>query len=299
MRRWWSLGLRRCLRVNRRRRACFPFRWWRWANQGLNRLTHRRFRPNRGLNLFAHRKLNSVTHRGLWAHWRLNLLANRRLNLLMNSRRILRASRHGGFIARILACGLCQTRPWFGRSLGKGRRCARAHGGRNGMDLLRVDPLNLAASGRRVLASRLRAQGLQLRRGDRGSRMRLQHLLPGGKRNRSLRWSKFGDDGTIRYCSGRSGSGTATGICQHALPLWRYFGSCPNNLGIANLGGVNTNAGMLNRLCRSKGILRHCHHCIAIRIGNVRNVDVRHIDVGDAQVGDAGIGDVHPADIIL
>lgn len=68
-------------------------------------------------------------------------------------------------------------------------RCDRMH-------LFRVDRLNLHASGGRVAASGLRAQGLQLRRRYRGAGMLLQHPLLRREGDRGRGRSEFGDYGT-------------------------------------------------------------------------------------------------------
>src|SRR5208337_4197339 len=171
---------------------------------------------------------------------------------------------------------------------------AGAHGRGDRMNLLPIDRLNWDASGRPVLAGALGAQGLQLRRRYRGAGMLLEHLLLRGERNRTRRWSEFGDYRTIGN-SGRGRDGiTATAIRKNALPLRRYPGRGSDHLRLAHLVGVDANPGALDRLSRGEGILRHRHDSIAVHI-----VDVRDVDVGDIDVGDARVGDVHLADVIL
>jgi hypothetical protein len=78
--------------------------------------------------------------------------------------------------------------------------------------------------------------------------MLLQHLLLRGERNRTRRWSEFGDYRTIRN-SGRGRNGiTATAIRKNALPLRRYSGRGSDHLGLANLLGADSNSGALDRL---------------------------------------------------
>jgi hypothetical protein len=272
----------------------------------LNLLTDRRSRAHWGLNLLTdrwlltHWRLNLLTDRWLLAHWGLNLLTNRRLlahrrlNLLTDRRNILRSASQDGLGMKVLAGQLFWTSLGLDRALGKGRSRTGAHGRRDRMNLLRVDRLNLDASGRRVLADGLGTQSLYLRRRCRGPGMLLKHLLLRGKRNLTRRWSQFGNYGTIGNCRRRRNRRTATAVRKHALPLRRYSGRGSDHLGLAYLVGVDANRGALDRLRRGERILRHRHDSIAIHI-----VDVGDVDVGHIYVCDPRIGDIHPADVIL
>jgi hypothetical protein len=160
------------------------------------------------------------------------------------------------------------------------------------MNLFWVDRLNLHTRGRRVLASGLTAQGLQLRWLYRGARVLLQYLLLRGKRNRTRRWSEFGNYRTIRKSSRRRGGFPAIAIADNALPLRRYFGGGSDYLGLTHLVGVNVNHSALHRLGRYEGVLRHGHNGAAIYVVDVGDIDTGHIDVRNASVGDVHLADV-------
>jgi hypothetical protein len=160
------------------------------------------------------------------------------------------------------------------------------------MNLLGVNCLNLHTRGSRILPSGLGAQGLQLRRLYRGARVLLQHLLFSGKRNRTRRWSEFGNYRTIRKSGRRRGGFAAIAVGDDALTLRRYFGGGSYYLCLTHLVGVDVNRGALNGLRRYERILRHRHDGSAIYVIDVGDIDIGHIDVRNA-----GIGDVHLADV--
>src|SRR5580700_199595 len=124
--------------------------------------------------------------------------------------------------------------------------------------------------------------------------MLLQYLLLRGKRNRTRGRGEFGDHRTIRKGCRRSGCFATAAIRQHALRPRCNFRRGSDHLGLANLVGVHAHRGALDRLRRSKGILRHRHYGATIYV-----VDVSDVDVSDINVSNPRVSDVHLADVSL
>jgi len=106
-----------------------------------------------------------LTDRRSLARRRLSLtdrrrLAHRRLSLPTSRRKILRPGGRDRLGRWVLVRRLPRTSLGLGWALGKGRRRTGAHGRGDRMNLLRVDRLDLHASGCQVLAGDLAAQGL-------------------------------------------------------------------------------------------------------------------------------------------